>query len=92
MLTLLNEPPKKGKGRDGMLAQYSMLAVIPALITVAPLIGYFAGQWADGELGSDPYLTILGTALGFGAGGRETYRIIRRVQKLQDEEDKKRWD
>jgi len=92
-MTLLSGPPKKGSDRGGQYAQYSLLATIPALITVAPLLGYFIGHWVDGKLGTDPYLMILGVAFGFGAGGRETYRIIKRVQKLQNEEDKKKkWD
>jgi F0F1-type ATP synthase assembly protein I len=84
-MALLNDPSRKGKGSQ--LAQLGLLAAVPAILVAGPMIGYFVGSWADGRLGSEPYLTILGTALGFGAAGKETYRLIKRSQEFEDKKD-----
>ncbi|MBN1212089.1 MAG: AtpZ/AtpI family protein [candidate division Zixibacteria bacterium] len=52
------------------------------------MIGFLFGFLADGWLGTEPYLTILGIFLGFGAAARETYQIIKKFQALEEKKDK----
>jgi len=77
-------PNKRGeKGKD--LRQLALLSVIPAMMVVAPLVGFFIGSWADGKFGTEPFLTILGLILGFASAGKEIYRVIKRVTQSKDE-------
>jgi F0F1-type ATP synthase assembly protein I len=85
IMTLKEDPSKKGGG--GQYAQYSLLATVPAVLVAGPLIGYFAGSWADGKLGTEPYLMISGVFLGFGAAGIEIYDLVKRAQKLENRKD-----
>ena len=72
-----------GKGKD--LRQLALLSVIPALMVVAPLVGFFIGNWADGKFGTEPFLAILGLILGFASAGKEIYKVIKRVSQSKDE-------
>ena len=76
-----NKRGEKGKN----LRQLALLSVIPAIMVVAPLVGFFIGDWADGKFGTEPFLTILGLILGFASAGREIYRVIKRVSQSKDE-------
>ena len=67
-----------------------LLLAIPMLLIVSPLVGFFLGNWLDGKLGTRPWLALVGLALGFVAGGRETYQIYRRYQAEEEEDRRKR--
>ncbi len=82
----MNEPRKRD---DSGLRSAGMLLAIPSLLIAAPLVGYFAGSWLDRRFTTTPWFTIAGVVLGFAAAGRETYRIIRRVQ-ADEERDTRR--
>jgi len=88
-MTLLVFPPADPgrKKNDRTYAQIALLGAVPAILVAAPLIGFFAGRWADGKLGSEPYLTILGIILGFVAAGREIYKLVKRSEQLEKEKD-----
>jgi F0F1-type ATP synthase assembly protein I len=79
-----------GKDSSTGLRAASMLLVIPTLLVVSPLVGFFLGKLAEGWFAIAPWGTIVGLILGFVAAGKETYSIIRRVQAEQEEEDKRR--
>ena len=84
-MVILDDPKKK---RDSKAyAQFSLLAAVPAVLVGGPLIGYFAGNWADGKLGTEPYLMILGVILGFGAAGIEIYGLVKKSQALEEKKD-----
>ncbi|HUV30926.1 MAG TPA: AtpZ/AtpI family protein [Acidobacteriota bacterium] len=78
--------PRKGK-KDRSLAQASLLAAVPAILAAAPLIGFFAGRWADKHFGTEPYLTVVGIALGFSAAAREIYNLVKKAQALDNDKD-----
>jgi F0F1-type ATP synthase assembly protein I len=65
-----------------------MLLAIPTLLIVAPLVGFFFGNWLDRRFHTTPWLTLIGLVLGFAAAGRETWQIYRRY--LAEEEERKR--
>jgi F0F1-type ATP synthase assembly protein I len=71
---------KKSEGKYAMLRQASLVTVIPFLLLVSPLVGYFLGQFLDKRLDTS-FLWIVFTALGFAAGVKEVYRIILRISK-----------
>ena len=64
----------------------SMYLVVPGLLIAAPLIGYVIGHWADGKLGTDPYLMIVGLVMGFVAAGREIFKLVQKVQAMEDKD------
>lgn len=48
----------------------------------AILIGVLAGRWADGALGTGPWLLLLGLAIGFGSFVLRLVRLGRRMEQL----------
>lgn len=89
MPSLEHRPGKSGEKRDRSYAQIALLGTVPAILVAAPLIGFFAGKWADGRLGTTPYLMTAGVILGFAAAGREIYRLVKKSEALEDEKDSK---
>jgi len=71
----------KKNEQAGWARQIGTLTAIPILLAVGPLLGYLAGHWLDGKLGSEPIFTIILLVLGFIAAGKETYTLIRRASK-----------
>jgi F0F1-type ATP synthase assembly protein I len=80
--------PPEEKPRTEGLRTAGLLLSIPALLIAAPLVGLFSGMALDRWLKTGRIFTGIGIVLGFAAAGRETWRIIRRVQ--EDEEPPKR--
>ena len=85
-------PRKHKNGRE--IAQISLLAAVPAILILSPLIGMFAGKWADQELNTEPYLLIIGLILGFGAAAREIINLVKKSEALgkDKKEDNKEKD
>lgn len=52
------------------------VAMIPFVMAVPPVIGWYLGSWLDGIAGT-PYLKYVFLALGIAGGARECYRIIK---------------
>ncbi len=48
----------------------------------AILVGVLAGHWADGALGTRPWLLLLGFAVGFGSFVLRLVRLGRRLEEL----------
>ena len=67
------------------LRSAGLLLAIPTLLIVAPLVGFFLGNWLDRRFGTSPWLMLVGLVLGFVAAGRETYQIYRRYQQEEEE-------
>ena len=84
----MSKPP--GKDSDSGYRTAGLLLAIPTLLVVSPLVGFFLGGLAERWLPIAPWGTTGGVILGFVAAGRETYRIVRRVQAEQEEEEKRR--
>ena len=70
------------------LRSAGLLLAIPTILIVAPLVGFFIGNWLDRRFKTSPWLGIIGLILGFAAAGRETFLIYRRY--LEEEEERKR--
>ena len=69
------------------MRQLALLSVVPAMLIVAPFVGFFIGSWADGKFGTEPFLTILGLLLGFLSAGKEIHRLIKRASRSKDENE-----
>ena len=64
----------------------SLIGVIPAIMAVGPLIGYFAGRWLDAKFGTEPYIMWVLILFGFIAAGKEVYRIVKQVSREMNRE------
>lgn len=65
--------------------QIGALTAVPVILVAGPLLGYFAGVWADRKFRLFPWFTLIGLLAGFVASGREIFRLLRQFL----EEDKK---
>lgn len=68
-----NDDDKQSRAR-----QIGVYITIPFVLAVPPILGWFVGNWLDGLLKTGPYLMYLFLILGFVAGFRELFRIVKR--------------
>ena len=61
--------------------QAGLLSTIPFILALAPIIGFFLGQYLDTRFRTRPWLSLILLALGFVAGVRETIKIIQMSQR-----------
>jgi len=54
---------------------------LPFTLLSGPLVGFFIGDWLDGQFGTAPWLLVLFLVFGFVASAKETIRVIRRLSK-----------
>jgi len=80
----MSTPPEE-KPKYEALRSAGLLLAIPTLLIVSPLVGFFIGLATDRWLKTKPIFSVIGMVLGFAAAGRETWRIVRRVQKEEEE-------
>lgn len=70
----MNNPEDK----QNRARQIGVYITIPFVLAVPPILGWFIGNWLDQILKTGPYLMYLFLVLGFVAGFRELYRIIKK--------------
>jgi ATP synthase protein I len=58
--------------------QVAQAMMIPIILVVAPLLGYYMGIWVDKKLETGLVFRLIGLALGFGAAGKEIYGVIKK--------------
>jgi positive regulator of sigma E activity len=83
-------PPAPNKPDSSGLRTAGLLLAIPTILIVSPIVGLFVGMAVDRWLGTGRVIALIGTFLGFAAGGRETWRIYRRYQQELEDRDAKR--
>jgi ATP synthase protein I len=64
--------------KQKMVRQLGVYITIPFVLAIPPILGWFIGSWLDEKFHSQPFLMYLLLVLGFVAGFRELYRIIKR--------------
>ncbi len=69
------------------LKQLGSLSTIGLELGLSIALGYLGGRWLDGKLGTEPWLQWIGLALGLAAGARSLYRVVRRAQRMMEEEE-----
>lgn len=62
---------------DNGYTKYLSLIGVPFLLVVAPLCGYFIGDWLDMYFNTSPYLAYIFLALGIFAAIREFYKLVK---------------
>ena len=67
------DPQEEQRRKQSSYLRYSGAGTQLA-ITVG--LGVWAGLWADGKLGTSPFLVVAGTFLGFGAGFYSLYMSL----------------
>jgi ATP synthase protein I len=70
------------------MRRVGLLTTIPLILAISPVIGFFIGDFLDGWLGTEPYLMIVFVALGFVAGAREVYRLVKKAYEDESPQDK----
>lgn len=71
------KPPDK----VNLWRQAGLLATIPFILALAPIVGFVIGNWLDAKLRTKPWLGVVLLVLGFVAGVRETIQIIKLAQR-----------
>ena len=71
----------RDNSRFRKMRQIGLLTMIPIVLAVCPLVGFFLGKFLDDRLGTEPYLMTLFTVFGFVAGGIEVYRLVVKASK-----------
>jgi len=84
----LLKPDQKGE-RGRTARQLALLTAIPAILIVAPLVGFFIGEWVDKKAETEPLFSILGLIFGFVAAGREIQILVRRSIGSENKDEKK---
>jgi F0F1-type ATP synthase assembly protein I len=59
-------------------AYLALFSQIGITLLVTTLLGVLGGHWLDEQLGTLPWLSLLGFLVGAGAGGLADYRLISR--------------
>ncbi len=81
--------PDKKRDDQTNYRQVSLLALVPTILIAAPLIGFFIGQWLDKKFDTEPILMTIGVFLGFGSAGIEIYKLVKKSQKMEEEDNDK---
>lgn len=73
--------PNKPDNRQNSYRQIALATTIPLIMLAAPAVGYFIGRYLDKLLGTSNTMMIIFLLLGVAAGGVETYRLIKELNK-----------
>ena len=68
--------------------QLGVLTTIPIILLVGPTVGFFLGGWIDRKTDIYPCFTIIFVCLGFAGSGREVMRLLKQIQKDDNNEKK----
>jgi len=71
---------KKAEDKYAMLRQTGLVTIIPFILLVSPVIGYFIGRFLDTKFHTS-FLWIVFLVLGFAAAVKEIYSIIVRISR-----------
>lgn len=69
----------KAIGRYGTVGIELFLSIV---------VGYLAGRWADGKLGTHGWLTVAGVAVGVYAGFRALFKAAKTAQREMERLDR----
>ncbi len=61
--------------------QIGVLSAIPFILALAPIVGYFLGNYLDQKFRTGPWLSYILLGLGFVAGVRETIHLVKLSQR-----------
>ena len=84
------EPSRGGSERPGEGSPASAYAGAGFQFAFALLLFLFAGRWADGKLGTAPWLMLVGMFVGGGAGFYSMYRKLMAANEREERETRER--
>ncbi len=76
---VVNLPDTKG------YRQLALATTIPIMMLAAPAVGYFIGRYLDRVFDTSEVMTVIFLLLGVVAGGVESYNLIKRIAKVDNE-------
>lgn len=84
-----------GAGNDGNRKQAGEMEAGQVLgvglqFAASILLFLFLGRWLDGQLGTDPWLLLMGVVIGSTAGFYSLYRFLMESQRERDRKRKER--
>jgi F0F1-type ATP synthase assembly protein I len=82
--------PSRGEGRPGEGTSASEYAGAGFQFAFAMLLFFFIGRWADGKLGTAPWLMLLGMVVGGSAGFYSMYRKLMAAQEREERATRER--
>ena len=82
--------PSRGAERPGEGASASEYAGAGFQFAFALIACFFAGRWADGKLGTAPWLMLIGMVVGGSAGFYSMYRKLMAAQAREERETRER--
>lgn len=67
----------KDRGRTGkQIRDIGTFTLIPTMMAVGPILGYFLGRLAEKKWGWQPWLSLGGAMFGLAAAGRQIYLML----------------
>ena len=66
-------------------SQISAAVMIPSMILIGLVGGYFLGVWVQGRLGGEPWVSFLGLVLGGVAAVRKVIEVMRTPTRERDD-------
>lgn len=75
---------RKDKKGDPFLIAFGIYGAVGFQLAISVVAGLFAGEWADGKLGTEPWLTLVGLLIGSVAGFYNLIRIMNWKQKRKN--------
>ncbi len=73
--------PEKPDDKQRGYRQIALATTIPLIMLAGPAVGYVIGHYLDKLLGTSTIMTVIFLLLGVAAGGVETYRLIKELNK-----------
>lgn len=80
--------PERGERKEAKLI--GLVMTMPFALSLPPIVGWYLGTWIDKHWGTAPYAMWTLLVLGFVAGARECYRIIKKYADDDGEGDIRR--
>jgi len=77
---------EKKDDRYSWARQGGLLATIPFLMAVPPILGVVVGRFLDNRFNTNPILTIVFLILGFAASVREVANVLKRADEGSDDD------
>lgn len=79
----IDEPEDRAESKK-MLRTAAQVGAVGLEMGIAVAVGYFAGAYVDGKLGTSPTFGLIGLVAGIGAAGNALWRTARKLSKDQD--------
>ena len=64
---------------------WAELSIVGLQFPIAILLGYFAGRWLDGRVGTWPWLTLVFSIFGIAAGFLNLFRITAKATAAEEQ-------